>query len=103
MADDLPSNAQAKQAATFKLPEDLNTLSQMRDQLSDYLNTLERNTDSVNAWLSKNQNDIIVGLHRLNRALAKMLGRPEGFFIGSRTAMGSIDLIIAVRSLLTAS
>ncbi len=63
MADDLPSNAQ------FRLPEDLTSLAQMRDQLSDYLNTLERNTDSVNGWLAKNQNKIIVGHHQLSRAV----------------------------------
>lgn len=86
MADDLPSTGQ------FRLPEDLNTLSTMRDQLGDYLNTLERNTDSVNAWLATNQNDIIVGLHRLNRALGlkdeagaikhlKELGDKAGFVL----------------------
>lgn len=65
MADNLPSTED------FKLPDDVGTLSQMRDQLSDYLNTLERNTDSVNAWLSKHQNTIIVGMHQLNRALSQ--------------------------------
>lgn len=63
MADDLPSNAQ------FRLPDDLRTLAQMRDQLSDYLNTLERNTDATNDWLARNQNTIIVGHHQLNRAI----------------------------------
>lgn len=109
MADDLPSNAQAKQAATFKLPEDLNTLSQMRDQLSDYLNTLERNTDSVNAWLSKNQNDIIVGLHRLNRALAKKsdaeavkalsgLGEIAGFVLSIQDFKGAAETAFGANS-----
>ena len=86
MADNLPSTEE------FKLPDDVGTLSQMRDQLSDYLNTLERNTDSVNAWLSKHQNTIIVGMHQLNRALSqkdeqkalkafKDLGETAGFVL----------------------
>lgn len=63
MADTLPSNN------PFKLPEDVTTLSQMRDQLSDYLNTLERNTDAINLWLQKNQPQLIMGYHRLVRAV----------------------------------
>jgi hypothetical protein len=63
MADTLPSNN------PFKLPEDVTTLSQMRDQLSDYLNTLERNTDAINLWLQKNQPQLIMGYHRLVRTV----------------------------------
>ncbi|MDE1153246.1 MAG: hypothetical protein PW788_11980 [Micavibrio sp.] len=81
MADDIPSNTPS--GAQFKLPEDITTLAQMRDQLSDYLNTLERNTDSVTSWLQKNQNNIIVGHHQLSRAVAakdetKALGTLRG-------------------------
>ncbi|MEZ0225383.1 MAG: hypothetical protein ACAH83_12580 [Alphaproteobacteria bacterium] len=63
MADTLPSNN------PFKLPEDVTTLAQMRDQLSDYLNTLERNTDAINLWLQKNQPQLIMGHHQLVRAI----------------------------------
>src|SRR5262245_4003689 len=86
MADDLPSRPQ------FTLPEDLDSLAKMRDQLGDYLNTLERNTDTVNAWLAKHQNGIIVGLHQLNRGISRRneqealtalqkLGETAGFVI----------------------
>ncbi|MBI1216001.1 MAG: hypothetical protein GC185_09310 [Alphaproteobacteria bacterium] len=65
MADQSPSNA------AFRLPENIDTLARMRDELSDYLNTLERNTDSVNAWLDANRNDVIVGHHQLMRAIVQ--------------------------------
>ncbi|MCC7038623.1 MAG: hypothetical protein IT560_15145, partial [Alphaproteobacteria bacterium] len=96
MADSLPSNAD------FKLPEDLQTLSQMRDQLSDYLNTLERNTDSVNAWLHKHQNSVIVGHHQLNRSVSlknekdalqalKDLGETAGFVLSMQDFKGQAE------------
>lgn len=96
MADSTPSNAD------FKLPEDLETLSQMRDQLSDYLNTLERNTDSVNAWLHKHQNSVIVGHHQLNRSVSlknekdalqalKDLGETAGFVLSMQDFKGQAE------------
>lgn len=63
MADSLPS------PTPFKLPEDVHLLARLRDQLDDYLSTLERNTDSINGWLSANQNEIIVRHHQLVRAI----------------------------------
>ena len=63
MADSLPS------PTPFKLPEDVHLLARLRDQLDDYLSTLERNTDSINGWLSENQNEIIVRHHQLVRAI----------------------------------
>lgn len=63
MADSLPS------PTPFKLPEDVHLLARLRDQLDDYLSTLERNTDSINGWLTENQNDIIVRHHQLVRAI----------------------------------
>lgn len=63
MADSLPS------PTPFKLPEDVHLLARLRDQLDDYLSTLERNTDSINGWLAENQNDIIVRHHQLVRAI----------------------------------
>lgn len=63
MADSHPS------PAPFKLPEDVHLLARLRDQLSDYLSTLERNTDSINEWLTSNQDSIIVGHHQLVRAI----------------------------------
>jgi len=63
MADSHPS------PAPFKLPEDVHLLARLRDQLSDYLSTLERNTDSINEWLTSNQDRIIVGHHQLVRAI----------------------------------
>ncbi len=71
MADTAPS------PKPFKLPEDVTTLSQMRDQLSDYLNTLERNTDAINLWLQKNQAQLIVGHHQLMRAVKYKKDEPE--------------------------
>ncbi len=96
MADSLPSNGD------FKLPEDLSTLSQMRDQLSDYLNTLERNTDSVNAWLHKHQNSVIVGHHQLNRSVSlknekdalqalQDLGETAGFVLSMQDFKGQAE------------
>lgn len=79
MADNLPPTE------PFRLPEDLGTLSQMRDQLGDYLTTLERNTDSVNAWLAASQNGIIIGLHQLNRAIAE---RKEQDAVAALTRLG---------------
>ncbi|HYD19483.1 MAG TPA: hypothetical protein VEF76_13490, partial [Patescibacteria group bacterium] len=85
----------------FRLPEDLDSLARMRDQLSDYLNTLERNTDSVNAWLQKSQNGIIVGHHQLNRAVAQKnekaalqaiqdLGDAAGFVLSMQDFKGQV-------------
>ncbi len=61
MAEASPSKAE------FKLPKDPNTLAKMRDQLSDYLGTLERNTDAINLWLASNQATLITGHHQLVR------------------------------------
>lgn len=55
---------------TFELPSDLTKLALMRDQLSDYLATLERNTDAVNKWLNENKETVILGHHQLFRAVA---------------------------------
>lgn len=63
MADPTPSTT------PFKLPDDVHVLAHLRDQLGDYLSTLERNTDSIREWLSEQQNSIIVGHHRLVRAI----------------------------------
>ncbi|MEZ0260884.1 MAG: hypothetical protein ACAH80_07730 [Alphaproteobacteria bacterium] len=63
MADAAPSKAE------FQLPKNPETLAKMRDQLSDYLGTLERNTDAINAWLQKNQAELITGHHQLVRAI----------------------------------
>ncbi len=103
MADSLPSNGD------FKLPQDLATLSQMRDQLSDYLNTLERNTDSVNAWLLKHQNSVIVGHHQLNRSVSlknekdalqalKDLGETAGFVLSMQDFKGQAEAAFGVDS-----
>lgn len=54
---------------TFELPSDLGKLALMRDQLSDYLATLERNTDAVNTWLNENKESVILGHHKLFRAV----------------------------------
>lgn len=53
----------------FRLPQDVETLSRMRDDLSDYLATLEQNTDAVDAWLARNTEKITVSHHQLVRAL----------------------------------
>lgn len=53
-----------------RLPDDVDALGNLRDQLGDYLSTLERNTDAANAWLAAHADDIIVGLHRLDRAVS---------------------------------
>jgi hypothetical protein len=53
----------------FKLPQDIETLSLLRDQLGDYLSTLERNTDAVNEWLAKNEDAILISHHALARAI----------------------------------
>lgn len=103
MADSTPSNAD------FKLPEDLETLSQMRDQLSDYLSTLERNTDSVNAWLHKHQNSVIVGHHQLNRSVSlknekdalqalKDLGETAGFVLSMQDFKGQAEAAFGAES-----
>ncbi len=63
MADNTPSTT------PFKLPDDVHVLAHLRDQLGDYLSTLERNTDSIREWLDTQQNNIIVGHHRLVRAI----------------------------------
>ncbi|MFN7114719.1 MAG: hypothetical protein ACK4PK_10225 [Alphaproteobacteria bacterium] len=63
MADSTPSTT------SFKLPDDVHVLAHLRDQLGDYLATLERNTDSISEWLEQQQNNIIVGHHRLVRAI----------------------------------
>lgn len=63
MADKTPSTT------PFKLPDDVHVLAHLRDQLGDYLSTLERNTDSIRDWLEQQQNSIIVGHHRLVRAI----------------------------------
>ncbi len=63
MADRTPSTT------SFKLPDDVHVLAHLRDQLGDYLSTLERNTDSIREWLEQQQNNIIVGHHRLVRAI----------------------------------
>ena len=96
MADSPSSNAD------FKLPQDLETLSLMRDQLSDYLNTLERNTDSVNSWLQKHQNSVIVGHHQLNRSVSQKdekgalqalrdLGETAGFVLSMQNFKGQAE------------
>lgn len=64
-AESLPAAPQK-----FDLPEDLETLAAMRDQLGDYLAVLERNTDTVNDWLTEKQDEIILANHRLYRAIA---------------------------------
>ena len=51
------------------LPQDVEALSALRDQLSDYLATVERNTDAVNNWLADNKNKIILFHQRLERSL----------------------------------
>lgn len=63
MADPTPSTT------PFKLPNDVHVLAHLRDQLGDYLSTLERNTDSIREWLDSQQNNIIVGHHQLVRAI----------------------------------
>ena len=63
MADQTPSTT------PFNLPDDVHVLAHLRDQLGDYLSTLERNTDSIRDWLQEQQNSIIVGHHRLVRAI----------------------------------
>src|SRR6218665_4134939 len=65
MADNTPSTT------PFKLPDDVHVLAHLRDQLGDYLSTLERNTDSIRDWLDTQQNSIIVGHHRLVRAIER--------------------------------
>lgn len=87
MAEPLPS------PTPFKLPDDVHLLARLRDQLDDYLGTLERNTDSINEWLHQNQNDIIVRHHQLVRAIThdkneakaeaafKNLGEMTGFIL----------------------
>lgn len=65
MADPTPSTT------PFKLPDDVHVLAHLRDQLGDYLSTLERNTDSIREWLEEQQNNIIVGHHRLVRAIER--------------------------------
>lgn len=90
----------------------------MRDQLSDYLSTLERNTDAVNAWLDANRADILLANHRLTRAISqdknaqeamrliKEMGDAAGFVLGlqdfralATTALGQgaqdLDALIA--------
>lgn len=63
MADNTPSTT------PFNLPDDVHVLAHLRDQLGDYLSALERNTDSIREWLDTQQNNIIVGHHRLVRAI----------------------------------
>lgn len=87
MADQPPSTT------PFQLPDDVHVLAHLRDQLGDYLSTLERNTDSIRDWLSEQQNNIIVGHHRLVRAIEmdrdekkaldvlKKLGDTAGFIL----------------------
>ncbi|MCE9506849.1 MAG: hypothetical protein K8R48_00840 [Alphaproteobacteria bacterium] len=48
---------------------DLQALAELRDQLADYLATVERNTDAVNTWLTVNKNKIIMFHQQLERAL----------------------------------
>lgn len=52
-----------------KLPQDLGRLTALRDQLSDYLATLERNTKAVSDWLAENEQIVVVQHHRLLRAV----------------------------------
>lgn len=55
----------------FQLPQDVETLSLLRDQLGDYLSTLERNTEAVNEWLAKNEEAILISHHALLRAIRR--------------------------------
>lgn len=52
----------------LNLPKDVQSLSALRDQLGDYLSTVERNTDAVNTWLSSNNDKIILSHQQLERA-----------------------------------
>jgi hypothetical protein len=49
--------------------DDLQSLAELRDQLADYLATVERNTEAVNGWLIDNKNKIIMFHQHLERAL----------------------------------
>ncbi len=51
------------------LQKDLDALSAVREQLEDYLATIERNTDAVNHWLTANRKKIILFHQRLDRAI----------------------------------
>lgn len=102
MADSAPSKT------PFTLPQDVHVLAHLRDQLGDYLSTLERNTDSIRSWLEEQQNKIIVGHHQLVRAITQTgdekkavktlesLGETAGFILNlqdftvlARTAFGA--------------
>lgn len=65
--------------------KDLQSLAQLRDELGDYLATLERNTDSVNNWLIANKNNIILFHQRLDRAL---INKDEATALSLITEMG---------------
>src|SRR5262245_25261275 len=54
----------------FDLPDDVETLARMRDQLEDYLAVLELNTETIGKWLTDEQDKIILANHRLYRAIA---------------------------------
>jgi hypothetical protein len=53
----------------FELPEDLDALARMKDQLDIYLKTLESNTESLSDWMNRNKETIILGYYQLHRAL----------------------------------
>lgn len=45
------------------------SLEKLRDELNDYLSTLERNTATINTWLQGNKIDIILAHQKLSRAI----------------------------------
>ncbi|MBI3442060.1 MAG: hypothetical protein HY052_09730 [Proteobacteria bacterium] len=99
-------SAGASPPKNLGLPQDIEALAKLRDQLGDYLTVVERNTDSVNNWLTANKNNIILFHQKLERslnnqdeatalALLSQMGDVAGFVLGlqdfkakSETAFG---------------
>lgn len=81
MADQQPKHR-------FRLPQDVETLSRMRDDLGDYLATLERNTDAVDAWLAANTEKITVSHHQLVRAITS--GKDDAAATALLSGMGDV-------------
>lgn len=53
------------------LEGNVQSLSQLRDQLALALATMEQNTDRISAWLKDNREEIIVARHQLMRTIAR--------------------------------
>lgn len=69
------------------------SLTEMRDQLADYLAVIEKNTDAVNNWLAAHEQEIIFSHYALQQAflkgdstealkIVKSMGEVAGFVLG---------------------